>query len=189
LSHTEAGKWNTRFQSSGHNLSHPRAFLEEYIDQFPKRGWAIDVAMGTGHNANLLAERGLNVLGVDFSIVALEKAKQKYQALNVTLINLPEINLKEKSQDVILNFWFLDRKLFPLYQRWLKPGGLLMFETMRFDPESGQSHSRPEFLVQPGELMTEFSGWEFLVYDENISATVKGKPQLAVRMLVRKPTG
>jgi hypothetical protein len=58
---------------------------------------------------------------------------------------------------------------------------------MRFDPKSDQSHLRPEYLVQPGELRKEFLDWEFLVYDENVEAKAKGKTQLAVRLLARKP--
>ena len=60
---------------------------------------------------------------------------------------------------------------------------------MRFDPDRDQSHLRYEYLIQPGELLQSFSGWDFLVYDENVQATAKGQQQLAVRMLARKPGG
>jgi 2-polyprenyl-3-methyl-5-hydroxy-6-metoxy-1,4-benzoquinol methylase len=187
MSLDQAAEWDERYQSSGHNLANPRAFLAEVLPQLPREGWGLDVAMGEGHNANLLAEHGLQMLGVDFSLVALRKAKSRYQNVITALVNLPQIHLKPGSFDVILNFWFLDRKLFPLYQQYLKPGGYLVLETMRFDPDSDQSHLRLEYLLQPGELIQSFSRWEFLVYDENVLATVKGKQQLAVRMLARKP--
>lgn len=187
VSSFEAEEWNKRYQNTGHNLSKPRSFLKENISQCPQRGWALDVAMGEGHNANLLAKQGMKVLGVDFSRVALVKAKKQFPSLYLALVNLPALHLADECLDIILNFWFLDRNLFSFYRWWLKPGGLLMFETMRFDPDSDQSHLRPEYLLQPGELRKEFSSWEFLVYDENVKAMAKGKPQLAVRMLVRKP--
>jgi SAM-dependent methyltransferase len=183
----EAEEWNQRYQKTAHNLSQPRTFLEEIIDQCPTSGWALDVATGEGHNAGLLAKQGMNVLGVDFSRVALRKAQEIYPLLNLALVNLPGIHLKDKCLQMILNFWFLDRNMFPLYRRWLKPGGLLLFESMRYDPDSDQSHLRLEYLVQPGELGKEFSDWEFLVYDENVQAKAKGKSQLAVRLLARKP--
>ena len=107
--------------------------------------------------------------------------------MRTALVNLPQIHLQPGNFDVILNFWFLDRKLFPLYQQLLNPGGYLVLETMRFDPDRDQSHLRYEYLIQPGELLQSFSGWEFLVYDENVKATVKGQQQLAIRMLARKP--
>ena len=187
MSRYQAAEWDERYQSSGHNLASPRAFLVEVIPQLPRQGWGLDVAMGEGHNANLLAEHGLQVLGVDFSLVALRKAKSKYPNVQTALVNLPQIHLQPGSLDVILNFWFLDREMFPLYQQYLKPGGYLVLETMRYDPDRDQSHLRFEYLVQPGELLQFFSGWEFFVYDENVLANAKGKQQLAVRMLARKP--
>lgn len=186
MSRSEAQEWDQRYRNSGHNLASPRAFLLENLNLLPNNGWALDVAMGEGHNANVLVEKGLQVLGVDFSLVALDKAKKFYPGLHLALAHLPVFNLIKECLDVILNFWFLDRALFSRYQRWLKPGGFLMFETMLYD-QSDESHARPEFLVQPGELKKFFSGWDFLVYDEEIEAIVKGKPQRAVRMLVRKP--
>jgi len=187
VSRFQAEEWNQRYQKTAHHLSQPRTFLEEVVDQCPTSGWALDVASGEGHNANLLAQNGMHVIGVDFSRVALRKAQEKYPLLNLAMVNLPSIHLKDESLHMILNFWFLDRNMFPLYRRWLKPGGLLLFESMLFDPESDQSHLRLEYLVQPGELRKEFSDWEFLVYDENIKAQAKGKTQLAVRLLARKP--
>ncbi len=183
-----AKEWDERYQISGHNLAKPRPFLQEYLNLLPEKGWALDVAMGEGHNANLLSQRGLKVLGVDISRVALKKALKEYPQIRVALINLPQINLPESSLDVILNFWFLDRDMFPLFDRFLKPGGYLMFETMRSDDQQDQSHVRKEFLLQPDELYHSFTGWEIIVYDENVMAVAKGKPQLATRMLARKPS-
>jgi 2-polyprenyl-3-methyl-5-hydroxy-6-metoxy-1,4-benzoquinol methylase len=187
MSLDQAAEWDERYQSSGYNLASPREFLAEVLPQLPRQGWGLDVAMGEGHNANLLAKHGLRVLGVDFSLVALRKANSRYPNMRTALVNLPQIHLQPGSFDVILNFWFLDRKLFPLYQQLLNPGGYLVLETMRFDPDRDQSHLRYEYLIQPGELLQSFSGWEFLVYDENVKATVKGQQQLAIRMLARKP--
>lgn len=187
MNRQESQKWDKRYQSSRHNLKKPRAFLAESLDLLPDKGWALDVAMGEGHNANLLLQKGMNVLGVDFSKVALANAKKKYPQINTIMVDLPHIRLREASLDVILNFWFLDRGLFPFYKRFLKPGGYLVFETMRFDPNREQSHMQFEYLLQPGELLKSFSGWEKIVYDENVLATVKGQEQLAVRMIARKP--
>jgi trans-aconitate methyltransferase len=186
MSRFEAAVWDERYRTSGHNLSRPREFLVENLNLFPVTGWGLDVAMGEGHNANLLVERGLQVVGIDFSMVALQKAHQKFPELNLVLVNLPAVNLAHQFE-VILNFWFLDREMFPLYRQLLAPGGFLMVETMRFDPDRDQSHLNEEYLLQPGELLQVFSGWELIVYDENISAMVKGQQQLAVRMLARKP--
>ena len=145
--------------------------------------------MGEGHNANLLAEHGLQVLGVDFSMVALRKAKNRYPNVQTALVNLPEIHLQPGSLDVILNFWFLDREMFPLYQQYLKPVVTWCWKPCALTRIGINRICGYEYLIQPGELLQAFSGWEFLVYDENVKATAKGKQQLAVRMLARKPVG
>ncbi len=85
MSRYQAAEWDQRYQSSGHNLASPRAFLVEVLPQLPRDGWGLDVAMGEGHNANLLVEHGLQVLGVDFSLVALRKAKSKYPNVQISV--------------------------------------------------------------------------------------------------------
>ena len=187
MNREESEKWDDRYRFSRHNLKKPRAFLEENLHLLPNQGWALDVAMGEGHNSNLLAQKGMHVLGVDFSSVALLNAKNKYPQLNAVKVDLPHISLRPSSLEVILNFWFLDRNLFPFFDRSLKPGGYLVFETMRYDPNKDQSNMQFDYLLQPGELLKSFSGWELIVYDENILAKVKGQEQLAVRMIARKP--
>ena len=74
MSRYQANEWDERYQSSGRNLGKARTFLVEILSRLPRKGWGLDVAMGEGHNANLLIEHGLQVLGVDFSQVALYKA-------------------------------------------------------------------------------------------------------------------
>lgn len=183
----QADKWDRRFQKSGHNLSQPREFLQTVQDLLPTQGWGLDVAMGLGHNAAVLSGRGLKVIGVDFSKVALKSVKSEYPLIHAILVDLPALNLKKESMDVVLNFWFLERRLLPLYRRVLKPGGLLIFETMRFDENNPQDDVNPAYLLQPGELLQVFADWDFLIYDENVPATAQHKARTAVRLAARKP--
>lgn len=68
--------WNARY--SGAELlwkAEPNRFLVEEIAGLPP-GRALDVACGEGRNAVWLAGRGWRVTGVDFSDVALSKARR-----------------------------------------------------------------------------------------------------------------
>jgi len=179
--------WNQRYQNSGRSLSLPRDFLIEHRDLLPRSGLALDVAMGLGHNANLMSEHGLNVIGIDFSYVALRKAKNVFPQLQVLLSNLPTIHFLEESFDVIVNFWFLDRLLFPVYRSILKSGGILMLETMRSEPGNEILNVNPRYLLQPGELRDYFSDWDFLIYDETRSAIAHGSDQPITRLVAKKP--
>lgn len=187
MNRSDADKWNKRYRSAGHNLSKPRDFLMEHRASLPQKGWALDVAMGLGHNAGVLLDQGLQVVGVELSTVALRKARRTFTGLHAIQVDLPELCFRKDTFNVLLNFWFLDRSLFPIYMNILKPGGLLFFETMREDDTMESQADNPAFLLKQGELAAAFQDWEFLVYDENVTATVHGKPQMAVRMLARKP--
>ena len=72
----ESGEWDRRYE--GEELlwrAEPNVFLvEETADLEP--GTALDVACGEGRNAIWLAERGWRATGVDFSAVALAKARR-----------------------------------------------------------------------------------------------------------------
>ncbi len=182
-----AENWNKRYQSTSHSLSRPRTFLIEFSHLLPKKGWALDVAMGLGHNADILSRNGLTVVGVDFSYVALQKANKLYPQIQSILAELPHIHFEHSSFDVILNFWFLQRSLFPVIKALIKPGGLIFFETMQVNPQYPLPEVNPAYLLAPNELQDEFSGWENLVYEEFVQMTSRGGFQPAVRMLARKP--
>jgi SAM-dependent methyltransferase len=72
----EREEWNERY--AGHDLlwhAEPNRFLvEEVGDLVP--GTVLDVACGEGRNAVWLAEKGWRATGVDFSAVALAKARR-----------------------------------------------------------------------------------------------------------------
>lgn len=184
---SQVDKWDQRYQKGGHNLSQPREFLRILQDSLPTQGWGLDVAMGLGHNAALLSSRGLKVIGVDFSKVALRSVRSEYPLIDAILVDLPALHLKKESMDVVLNFWFLERRLFPFYWRVLKPGGLLIFETMRLDLSNPQDDVNPAYLLQPGELLQVFADWDFLIYDENVMVTAQHTDRTAVRFAARKP--
>ena len=60
--------------------------------------------------------------------------------------------LGEEEWELILVFNFLHRPLFPALVRALRPGGLLLYETFTKEQARHGGPSRPEFLLDPGEL-------------------------------------
>src|SRR5262249_48310814 len=60
----------------------PNRFLVAEAESLPP-GKALDLACGEGRNAVWLAERGWHVTGVDFSEVAIEKARRLAEARGV----------------------------------------------------------------------------------------------------------
>jgi hypothetical protein len=89
--------------------------------------------------------------------------------------------------DVILNFYYLQRELWSEYRRWLRPGGLLFFETMTIQMLASQPEIDPVFLLEAGELAEAFSRWEILVYREGWQPSRQGHPRAVASMIARLP--
>ncbi len=85
----DRAEWDARY--AGEELlwrAEPNQFLVEEVAELPP-GRALDVACGEGRNAIWLAEHGWNATGVDFSEVALAKARRlaDQRAVTVDWIN------------------------------------------------------------------------------------------------------
>jgi SAM-dependent methyltransferase len=98
--------WDRRY--SGSELlwtARPNRFLVAEASDLPP-GRALDLACGEGRNAVWLAERGWRVAGIDFSAVALDKARQLAAARGVEgewiRADVVEHRLEEAAFDLVL---------------------------------------------------------------------------------------
>ncbi|ABK52262.1 Methyltransferase type 12 [Acidothermus cellulolyticus 11B] len=71
----EAEEWDARYAATDRLWSaEPNVFVAETVATLPP-GRAVDLGCGEGRNAIWLARRGWQVVGVDFSTVALDRAR------------------------------------------------------------------------------------------------------------------
>ena len=117
------------------------AFLERRLKKspFPVRR-VLDLACGTGTIACLLAQRGYEVLAADGSEEMLAQASAKAAGLDrpplFLLQAMPRLRLDRPVDAVVstldsLNYLTSERDLqetFRRVRRWLKPGGLFLFD-------------------------------------------------------------
>ena len=185
----DAHRWNERYseESRFKSFTRPRPFLVRNLARLPKTGLALDVAMGLGGNAELLLARGLDVIGVDISDVALRQAKLRLPELMAVRVDLTRFYIPPLTFDVILNFFYLQRDLWPDYMAGLNPGGWLVFETLTQDMRTHQPDIEPEFLLAPGELHKAFSTLEIQSYFEGWTESDSGHPRAVACLLARKP--
>lgn len=157
----DATRWNARYRERGlGKWSKPRDLLVSFQELISPGDLVLDMAMGLGANAKFLSERGCRVVGVDISNVAVHFAKQHCGSIMPFIGDSGSINFLSSSFDVILNFYFLDRRLFFLYERVLKPGGVLIFET---PSEVSVSTDFPEeYLLTKNEILQVFPSWDIL---------------------------
>jgi tellurite methyltransferase len=180
----DAVRWNQRYQNGyfGH-IQKPRSILVDHIANLPNQGLALDLAMGLGSNAHYLLDHGLKVIGIDISLEAARRAKFSRPALNAVCADLTDFTLPRHTFDVILNFYYLQRNLIATFSDLLKPGGIVIIETLTTDMRQTHPDLNPDFLLNPGEILELFKNWKMIYYQEGWTASDHGKMK-AVASLV-----
>jgi tellurite methyltransferase len=186
MHNADAIKWNQRYaQTVEAAFEQPRSFLIESAGLLPQAGLALDVAMGLGGNAGYLIERGLRVIGLDVSEVAVQYAKRRWPQLMATVIDLLRFDLPVLSFDVVINFYYLQRDLWPLYRRVIRPGGVLIMETLLQDGSRSDVH--PDYFLAPDELRYAFANWNILTYRESNRGRDPDSARAVASLAARKP--
>ena len=185
----DAKRWDARYQEEDRydSFSQPRRFLVEHASLLPTSGLALDAAMGLGGNAGFLLKRGLKVIGLDISRVAVQRAKESYPQLIAVQADLTRFCPPPESFDVILNFYYLERSLWPQYSQALRPGGLLFFETLTREMLQVNPDIDPKFLLGPRELLRSFPQLETITYREGWNEGSGGHRRAIASLLARKP--
>jgi SAM-dependent methyltransferase len=139
---SELERWEARFAAADYIFgTAPNAFLKSQAHRLDPGQKALALADGEGRNGVWLAERGLDVLALDFSPNALKKARALAAVRGVNLkierADLEQWSWPPAAFDVIVAIFiqFADppfrQKLFAGMKRALKPGGLLLMQGYR----------------------------------------------------------
>lgn len=141
----------------------PDAKLVELADSLPP-GKALDLACGAGRNAIYLARLGWEVTAVDSSPVAIEHLRGLERRVDAKVADLErdEFKIKPDTYDLICDFHYLQRSLFPSIRAGVRPGGI--FAGAIHLVGSGRN---PDFCVAPGELRGIFADWKIVWYSES----------------------
>ena len=169
-------KWDRRYDTDEMiGGAEPSSFLSDNAESLPASGQALDIAAGQGRNSVFLAKRGLNTIALDISTRALEKcislARASRLQIEAAAVDLTKFIIPPKAFDVIINFNYLQRDLAPAIIEGLKPGGLLVFETMTTDYLRYKPDFNPDFLLRRGELVEMFRGLRLVKYRESMLQT------------------
>lgn len=128
----------------------------------------MDLACGAGRNAILLAEKGFDVTAVDNSKIGIEIAAQRAQEKGLEIdfrladLEKDEFELAENAYDLICDFYYLQRNLFPRLKKALKPNGIVIAAIHIYGNEEKSHH----FSLKTGKLKELFKDFEILHYHE-----------------------
>lgn len=163
-------RWDDRYAAQGPAGSDevgPPAAFADVAGHFPTTGTGLDLACGRGGAAVWLAQRGLRVLGVDVSAVAIEQARDLAQRCGVAdrtrfdVVDLDDGLPAGPPADVIVCAQFSDRRLDAPIRSRLAAGGLLAVSVLS---EVGATPGR--YRAAPGELTAAFGDLEVLTAGE-----------------------
>lgn len=170
-----------------------RVLVAEIADLPPGR--ALDLACGEGRNAIWLAELGWRVTAVDFSEVAIEKARNRAAehgvGLDFVCADLLDYEPELSAYDLVAVFFLqlpADERELVLSRAVaaLAPGGtfLLVGHDLANLEHGVGGPSEPAVLYTPDDIVAELPGLE-LEKAERIRREVEGEDRPAIDVLVR----
>jgi SAM-dependent methyltransferase len=154
-------RWDERYMANGPpslgSVAPPGVFAR-HTDLFPSAGAALDLACGPGLGSVWLGLRGLRVVGLDISPVAVSHARDLARRAAVAdrcrfeVVDFDGGLPAGAPADVILCSRFRDRRLDRAIIERLAPGGLLAIAVLS---EVGAAPG--PFRAKPGELTAAFA--------------------------------
>ena len=125
----------------------------------------LDVACGLGRHLRWFVALGHPVTGVDRSPEAVQAAAAVGEALCADIENAPWPFVGRQFGAVVVTN-YLWRPLLPVILASVAPGGVLIYETFASGNETVGKPARPDFLLQPGELLSACAGLRTVAYED-----------------------
>lgn len=173
-----------------HGLETPSAWVQRWSHLVPAGGTVLDLACGHGRHMKWFAARGHPVTGVDRSPEAIAAVSPCGEALVADIESGPW-PLLHKGQprqfDAVVVTNYLWRALFPVIRQSLAPGGVLIYETFAAGNETVGKPSRPDFLLQAGELLAAFADLRVVAYEDGFLAQPERFVQRIAAVLPASP--
>jgi SAM-dependent methyltransferase len=177
--------WDQHYTDAANHKQAPEPLLVEVAELLPP-GCALDLACGVGQNARYLASLGWRVTAVDRSRTAIEALRRSAAGLPVEALAVDletgEFAIAPAAYDLVCDFFYLQRDLFPAIRAGVRPGGVFAAAIRLVDPAAARP-MHPAFLLESGELRDQFEGWKILFYSE---AREAGHNRRAARIIARR---
>ncbi|MCU0564364.1 MAG: class I SAM-dependent methyltransferase [Desulfobacterales bacterium] len=168
-------KWNARYREG--DIPGETSDIVRRFSRLASGPRALDLAAGAGRNATFLAGHGFRVDAVDISDEGLSRVR--HPGVRRICADLDGFDIPAGRYDLIVDVLYLNRRLFPQMINGLRPGGLLVFESLLLEPgQEAGGHCRDYFL-RPNELLRAFLALRVLHYREGPEPGADDGRQLA----------
>jgi len=154
-------KWDGKYTSIDYQRKVSKLLVEIQSQMNIEAGTALDIACGLGQNSLFLAEKGFKVDSLDISDIALSQFS--HPKVSKKQVDFDTYRFQENHYDLIIDFYFLERRLFPYIIAALKPGGFFIFESFL---SSKETFSNPDHKLRSQELLHAFLPLQIISYVE-----------------------
>lgn len=132
----------------------------------------LDLACGSGRHLRWFADQGHSVLGMDRDIDQCGERGPSIALLQADIEAEPwplqMANGTTQTFDAVVVTNYLWRPLFPRILQSVAPGGVLLYETFAAGNQAFGRPARPDFLLQPQELLKACCGLHVVAYENGL---------------------
>jgi SAM-dependent methyltransferase len=163
-------------------------WLQRWAHLIRPGGTVLDVACGSGRHLRWLAQRGFRVTGVDRNAEALATLAGVAETVVADIEANPWPGvLAGRRFDAVLVTNYLWRPLLPTLLSAVAEGGVYLHETFADGQQAIGKPSRPDFLLQPGELIALTAGLRTVAYEDGLLETPLRRVQRIAALALPAP--
>lgn len=148
-----------------HGQEATSAWVARWSHLLPAGCSVLDLACGHGRHMHHFAGVGHAVIGVDRDPDAIAAVSRLGETICADIENGPWPLVGRTFGGVIVTN-YLWRPLWPHVLKSLEPNGVLIYETFSAGNETVGKPSRPDFLLNPGELLSAFKDLRVVAFEE-----------------------
>jgi SAM-dependent methyltransferase len=157
----------------------PSDWLLRWAHLIRPGGTVLDVACGSGRHVRWLAAQGFRVTGIDRNTEALAALGEMAETIAADIEAGPW-PLHGRRFDAVLVTNYLWRPLAPVLLAALADDGVFIHETFAEGQQAYGKPSRPEFLLQPAELIALTAGLHAVAFEDGLLAAPARRVQRIV---------
>jgi tellurite methyltransferase len=164
----------------------PSIFLSNNSEYILPHSKILDLSLGDGHNSVFMAKKGHKVTILESDSNKIRKAKLLAKEFGVKLNqfkgDLESYNFSENSFDAIIVFKNLSQKYHHKIMRWLRPGGIFIYEGLTARQKLREPEVVVKNLIKPHNLLNLFKRFQILKYQEPLHLE-----KYSASIIIKKP--
>ena len=171
-------------------LEPPSAWIRRWAHLIKPNGTVLDVACGHGRHAYYLHQLGHPVTVLDRAQAAIESIAIDARVCEKVVADIENDAwpLAGRHFDAVVVTNYLWRPLLPNLLASIAACGVLMYETFAAGNETVGKPSRPDFLLQPGELLEICKDLRIVAFEDGFIAGSDAPPRFVQRIAAARET-